>query len=183
MSFIKKVFKSTFGIAGVALSVAGLGLTVAGAVMVPTSANAKTEIMYINGVKGQMGVGTSNWFVRYINGDKYVSNMETAEWVKVTSNKQIKDFHKSIMENIYEVNSPKKIFEERLKYSEKIIITIEKQIEDEKDEDEKTQLIERWNSISEEIKQDKEIISRFDINVWGIVLVAVGPAALLSGVG
>ncbi|MGL4951968.1 MAG: hypothetical protein ACRC4L_03190 [Mycoplasma sp.] len=180
MSFIKKVFKSTFGIAGVALSVAGLGLTVAGAVMVPTSANSKASKDVGWGETVKIGNGTSNWGVIYKDNDKFLMDMEEGDLVKVTSNKQIKDFHKKTIDSFNE-DSALKMFKYKEKELEKLISDYQKMLDLLPDGPFKDEVIASLNYAEQSLKDTKEIISNFNVNAWGIALVVVGPVALIAG--
>ncbi|MGL4951967.1 MAG: hypothetical protein ACRC4L_03185 [Mycoplasma sp.] len=102
MSFIKKVFKSTFGIAGVALSVAGLGLTVAGAVMIPTSANEKMKIE-----DQSVGIGTSNFYIFYFKDGTSIISID-GEVIMNPTKKQIKQYYE-FLKKIYQVKTIKEV--------------------------------------------------------------------------
>ncbi|MGL4951214.1 MAG: hypothetical protein ACRC4M_05305 [Mycoplasma sp.] len=67
MGFIKTIFKSAFGIAGVACMAAGIGISIAPAIMVP---NSKEETVTYTALTNpefsvNLGTGVNDWLVWY----------------------------------------------------------------------------------------------------------------------
>ncbi|MGL4951213.1 MAG: hypothetical protein ACRC4M_05300 [Mycoplasma sp.] len=154
MGFIKTIFKSAFGIAGVACIVAGTGVSIAPAIMIPS---AKVEIGKFKSpddkVVGDMflGTGTKNWLQFYVDLDGTIDekiSLETARnnFLAQTGTDNKRDAAKKIIK-LHEDKDPLYI------------------------------------ALGLPVGVAERILKNDNANTWGIVLAVLGPVTAVAGFG